>query len=381
MNASGGQLLPISPAARPRSDSDIVNWIRLIRSRRVGPTTFLRLLREFGDVQAAIDGLPEIARAAGVKTYTPLPMIEAEREFQNGRKAGATAICLGSEYYPELLSRLSDPPPVLWAIGNLELLKKDTVAIVGARNASSLGSRMARLLSAEVGSLGFAVASGLARGIDTAAHLAALKTGTIAVMAGGVDTIYPKENSGLAENIAKAGVLISEQPCGLAPQGRHFPTRNRIIAGLSLGVVVVEGAARSGSLITASAALDQGREVMAVPGHPLDARATGCNNLIRDGATLVRSGKEIAAVLENPRILVESESPTPDSLATIPETPEDTQEIPNRILSLLGPTPIPEDQLIRDLALPSQTVSPHLLELELQGKLSRQSGGMLALAV
>ena len=368
----------------PKSDAEIINWIRLIRSRRVGPTTFLRLIKEYRDVEAALSALPEIARNAGVKTYTPFPLIEAEREFQCGLKAGARPVCLGSGLYPPLLARISDPPPVLWCIGNPKLMTRPNVAVVGARNASSLGSRMARLLSGELANLGFSVTSGLARGIDTSAHLAALDGGTIAVMAGGVDYFYPRENTKLAEDIAQSGLLISEQPCGLIPQARHFPTRNRIIAGLSQGVVVVEGAARSGSLITASAALDQGREVMAVPGHPLDGRAVGCNMLIKDGAALVRSGKDVAVVLENaPQNAGDCEAKEPTATAPVQTAVPSgaPADIGTRILNLLGPSPIPEDQLIRELALPSQTVSPHLLDLELKGKLNRQSGGMLALAV
>jgi len=375
---------PIPHAAPPSSEAEAILWIQLIRSRRVGPSTFLKLMTEFKSAAAAIDALPEIARTAGVKTYAPYPLADAEREYAAGVQAGARLICLGTANYPAALARINDPPPILWAVGDLGLLQKDSIALVGARNASSLGTRMARLLAQEIGQQNLVVASGLARGVDTAAHLGALATGTIAVMAGGVDHIYPRENQLLAEKIAKSGVLISEQPMGLPPQARHFPRRNRIISGLSRAVVVVEGAAKSGSLITAREALDQGREVMAVPGHPLDARASGCNMLIRDGARLVRSVRDV----------IEGLSPNdaqPAPIKSIPpkeppiEPPKATVaqalDLSRKILTLLSPSPIPEDQLIRELNLPAQTVSSELVTLELEGKLSRQTGGMLALAV
>ncbi len=365
--------------APPDCEGEAIHWIQLIRSRRVGPTTFLRLMQEFHTAKAALAALPEVARSAGVKTYTPFLRDAAAAEFAAGYAAGAQLICLGSDKYPALLATISDPPPVLWARGRHDLALPDCVALVGARNASSLGTRMARHLAGGMGKEGFTVVSGLARGIDTAAHLAALETGTIAVMAGGIDHIYPAENQKLAEEIADKGLLLSEHPPGLSPQARHFPRRNRIISGLCRAVVVVEGAAKSGSLITAREALDQGREVMAVPGHPFDARASGCNMLIRDGATLVRSGADIIAALTM------HPAPPPAVIAQKPEQPKATlpeaMDLSRKILSLLSPAPIPEDQLIRELKLPTQTVSSQLVSLELDGKLLRQTGGMLSLAV
>ena len=273
---------------------------------------------------------------------------------------------------------------MIWARGRVDLLLRDSVALVGARNASSLGTRMAKLLASDLGKAGYVVTSGLARGIDAAAHHAALPTGTIAVMAGGVDVIYPVENQKLADEIAETGLLISEQPMGLAPQARHFPRRNRIVSGLSRAVVVVEGAAKSGSLITAREAADQGRDVMAVPGHPLDTRATGCNMLIRDGAVLVRSASDVIEALGVPQ-----QAPRPDPIVpsrlTIQEPPKATiseaMDLSRKILSLLGPAPIPEDQLIRELNAPAAAVSSHLVTLELDGRLQRHTGGMLALVV
>lgn len=379
---------PVAKAALPRSDRDQIHWLQLIRSHRVGPATFLKLMAEFGSATAALAALPEIAAAAGVKDYTPFPEAEAEREFTAGRKAGARLICLGAADYPAALQDISDAPPVLWAKGQAALLQRPSLALVGARNASSLGTRMAKLLAGELGRTGYVIASGLARGIDTAAHLASLSTGTIAVMAGGVDFIYPTENHGLAEKLLESGLMISEQPIGLVPQARHFPRRNRIISGISQAVIVVEGAAKSGSLITAREALDQGREVMAVPGHPLDSRASGCNILIRDGALLVRSAKDITDALRHEAQPVVrdlfAEAPAqaiaaPKSMAK--PSVRHALDLSRRILSLLGPSPIAEDQLIRELDLPAQTIASELVNLELEGKLARQSGGMLARAV
>ncbi len=278
---------------RDFQDDDPVDRLRLIRSRRVGAVTFHRLVAEHGSVRAALAALPEVARAAGVEDYAPCPVEVARHEMAQARLAGARLIVPGDPFYPVALEGLPDAPPVLWAIGDVGLLKRPMVAVVGARNASSLGVRMARRLAAALGEAGQVVASGLARGIDAEAHAAALATGTVAVMAGGVDVIYPEENASLAARIAEGGCLLSEQPMGLQPQARHFPLRNRIIAGLARAVVVVEAAARSGSLITARDALDMGREVLAVPGHPFDARAAGCNMLIRDGAVLVRGADDV----------------------------------------------------------------------------------------
>ncbi|RME18614.1 MAG: DNA-protecting protein DprA, partial [Alphaproteobacteria bacterium] len=294
-----------------------------------------------------------------------------------------------------------------WAMGEVGLLQRPLVALVGARNASSLGLRMARKLARELGEAGFVVVSGLARGIDTAAHEASLETGTIAVMAGGVDVIYPPENAPLAGRIAREGGLrLSEAAMGLQPQARHFPQRNRIVAGLARAVVVVEAAARSGSLITARLALDQGREVMAVPGHPFDARASGGNMLIRDGATLVRGADDVIAAIGEASASVDAhprpvtaapdtreaardraargfgeaasgaEAPTPRPGADRRSRAE-TFALHQQILDRLAAHPLAEDQLIRDLAVPAATLAPHLLELELEGRIERGTGGLI----
>jgi len=261
---------------------------------------------------------------------------------------------------------------------------------VGARNASSLGLRMARALAADLAAEGLVVVSGLARGIDTAAHTATRETGTVAIMAGGVDVMYPAENARLAEDIAKTGLRLSEQPMGMAPQARHFPRRNRIISGISKAVVVVEAAAKSGSLITARMALDQGREVLAVPGHPFDARAAGCNMLIRDGALLVRRAADVTEALPAaPRpAAAQAEMPLAPTAPALPAPPaapprdsrslHDTALLHSRILDRLGPSPLAEDQLIRDLAVPANAVTPVLTDLELDGRIRRQPGGLLS---
>lgn len=270
---------------------------------------------------------------------------------------------------------LSDAPPVLWARGRADLLTTPALALVGARNASSSGGRMARQIARDLGAAGFTTVSGLARGIDRAVHEATLESGTIAVVAGGIDIIYPSENAELTAQIAEQGVILSEQPPGLQPQARHFPKRNRIISGLSQAVIVVEAAAKSGSLITARNALDQGREVLAVPGHPFDARAAGCNLLIRDGATLIRGADDVIAAL------APIARPTPPEIsrtkpaqdAAVPPGP-----IRDHILQLVTHAPMAEDQLARDLNLPPQALASELLALELDGTLARQAGGLIA---
>ncbi len=361
----------------PTTEEMRLSWLRLLRSRRVGVSTFFRLINEHGSADAALDVLPEIARSAGVQNYAICPEGVVIAEMRAARTAGATMICYGDRAYPADLADIADPPPILWAIGNTDLLKRPMVAMVGARGASSLGTRMARKLAADLADAGYVVVSGLARGIDTAAHLAALDGGTIAVQAGGVNVVYPKENAGLSDDIGRKGLRLSEIAIGVQPQARHFPRRNRIISGLAKAVVIIEAAARSGSLITARNALDQGREVLAVPGHPFDGRAFGCNALLRDGATLVRSAADVIEVLgqEPPLAITKAQSP-----AIIKRSLRDTSDLHTEILARLGPSPVAEDQLIRDLDIPSQKISPALLNLELDGKIVRASGGMLSLA-
>ena len=370
------------PPLPPTTEDDRISWLRLLRSRRVGPSTFFRLMSEHGTAKAALVALPEVARAAGVKAYEPCPEGVVLAEIKAAKDAGARLICAGTAEYPANLSQISDAPPLFWAIGDTAMLSRPMIALVGARNASSLGLRMARALAKDLGERGYVIVSGLARGIDTASHQAALETGTVAVMGGGVDVMYPAENTALAQEIAQSGLRLSEQPMGLTPQARHFPRRNRIISGMSLATIVVEAAAKSGSLITARNALDQGREVLAVPGHPFDARAAGCNLLIRDGARLVRNADDVIEALP-PRDAahVQAEFPLdpPDEPDTATATTGQVADLHNQILHRLGPSPLAEDQLIRDLALAAHNVSPVLTDLELEGRIKRQPGGLLAL--
>jgi DNA processing protein len=485
-----GLLASHPPFTPPTTEGDRLSWLRLIRSRRVGPATFHRLIAEHGTAEAALDALPDIARAAGVTGYSACPEAEARAELAAGRKAGARLVCYGAPDYPADLMDLPDAPPVLWVIGDTRLLLRPMVAVVGARNASSLGLRMARRMAEGLAAEGIAVVSGLARGIDAAAHEGALAGGTVAVHAGGVDVVYPAENADLAARIAARGARVAELPPGAEPQARHFPQRNRIVSGIALGVVVIEAAEGSGSLITARTAADQGREIMAIPGHPVDARAAGCNALIRDGATLVRnpadviealgpalaaaraaraamapptepeaatpapaarlgrlteaalaairgrmtatdaaarpppppgqaparrtteasatgraSGQAGRAAHGNGRALPQDAGPDPtDGSAAVGRAASDarTQARPTaagqhsgpaapgrpgglahaplhtRILERLGPSPLAEDQLIRDLGVTPAEAAAELLTLELDGVIERQPGGLLA---
>ncbi|WP_424832867.1 DNA-processing protein DprA [Ruegeria sp.] len=369
------QLSSNHPPLPPTTEEDRFSWLRLLRSRKVGPATFRRLLCEHGSAQNALAALPEMARAAGIEGYEICPFGVIEAELKAAKAAKAQLLCLGSADFPDALVDLNDAPPMLWAIGDIAQLKKPAIALVGARNCSSLGARMARGLAKDLGEKGHVIISGLARGIDTAAHLASLETGTVAVMAGGVDVIYPAENTDLARKISKTGLRLSEQPMGVTPQARHFPRRNRIISGLSQAVVVVEAAAKSGSLITARDALDQGREVLAVPGHPFDARAGGCNLLIRDGATLVRSAEDIIEALPK-RVAI----PTEPAKTAPPPASKTSQALHGQILERLGPSPIAEDQLLRDINASAGELGPALVDLELDGRIHRQPGGLLSLA-
>ncbi len=271
------------PAAQPAPlpERERLARLRLARSVNVGPRTHAYLLRRFGNAVRALDALPSLAAAGGKGDYVPCPLADAEAEIEAGQSAGAVMILLGEADYPPLLVEIDHSPPVLWAVGRAEILHRPAIAIVGARNASALGLRTARNLSRSLGEAGQVIVSGLARGIDAAAHDAAMETGTVAVMAGGVDRIYPPEHDRLAARIAEAGALVSECPMGMEPTSRHFPRRNRLISGLARGVVLIEAAIRSGSLITARYALEQGREAMACPGAPEDPRAGGCNQFSR----------------------------------------------------------------------------------------------------
>ncbi|MEN8894040.1 MAG: DNA-processing protein DprA [Planktotalea arctica] len=363
------------------------SWLRRLRSRRVGISTFYRLLSEHGSAAAALQALPDIAAEAGLTKYQICSEQQVQSELAAAARVGAQLVCRGEAAYPDLLAEIPDAPPLVWLRGRAGALTRPMIALVGARNASSLGTRMARALSSELAEAGYVIVSGLARGIDTCAHLAAAKQGSIAVLAGGVDVIYPVENGALADSLLENGALISEQPMGMAPIARHFPMRNRIISGLCTATVVVEAAGKSGSLITARGALDQGREVLAVPGHPFDARASGCNMLIRDGASLVRGAADVISVLadiahvEQPPSLGQMPLPLEPELASTQKPKpslRDMNALHQRILDRLGPSPIAEDQLLRDMGTQTSAMIPVLTDLELSGQIRRAPGGLIS---
>ncbi|MEO1561918.1 MAG: DNA-processing protein DprA [Pseudomonadota bacterium] len=352
------------------SPEDIAH-LRLIRTPRIGPKNFRKLLDEYGSAVAAIEHVPKLAAEAGVKGFELCAERRIVTELKEGAKLGAHPFFWGRTAYPKLLATAPDAPPFFWALGNTHLLRKRVLAIVGARNASSLGVRFARSLAAALGDAGFVIASGLARGIDMSAHEAALKTGTIAIQAGGLTTAYPPDAKALHGQIAKDGLLLSEHPFGLHPQARHFPRRNHILAGLAEALIVIEGASGSGSLITARAALDLGRDVMAVPGHPFDGRSTGCNALLKDGAILVRGPDDV----------IEALNTTPHEPEPITEkTPEQRPIKARSILSILSSTPCAEDSIIRDSGMPVHLATREIATLELEGRVVRDAGGRISLA-
>jgi DNA processing protein len=368
--------------ARILNPSERLDWLRLTRSDSIGPITFYQLLGRFGSAAAALDALPGLARRAGrQKPLTIASRAAAEREMTALERIGARLVGWGEPDYPAALSAVEDSPPLIAVKGNAALLHRPTIAMVGARNASANGRRFARDLALQLGRHGLVVASGLARGIDAAAHEGALPLGTLAVLAGGVDQIYPEENRDLHEMIAERGVLLAETPVGTEPQARHFPRRNRIISGVSLGVVIVEAALRSGSLITARCALEQGREVFAVPGSPLDPRCRGTNDLIRNGATLVESADDVIGVLArhlDAKSVERRASPLADPPPTLPDQGE-IDAARERVLALLSPTPVPVDELVRQSGMPPAVLMPVLLDLELAGRLERHPGNQVSL--
>ena len=367
----------VSPTTLPLAEENLVDRLRLLRSRRVGVVTYRRLIGEHGSAAAALAALPSIARAAGVDSYHVCQRDDAMAELRAGKRLGARLVIEGTDAYPAGLRDIPDAPPLLWALGDHALLTRPAIAIVGARNASSLGLRMAKRLAQDLSAAGYAVVSGLARGIDRAAHEGALDGGTIAVQAGGVDDIYPAEHAALAAEIAAKGLRVSEMPMGVSPQARHFPARNRIISGMARAVIVVEAAAKSGSLITAANALDYGRDVLAVPGHPFDARAWGCNTLIRDGATLIRDADDVLEAIGPPDTDL-SENPAPPVAVPARRTLRDTAKLHRLILDRLSTAPVAEDQLMRDIRACATEVAPVLVDLELDGKIVRSAGGMVA---
>jgi DNA processing protein len=351
------------------------------------------MLRRFGSARAALEALPRLARRGErSQTVAAVSRAEAEAELAALHRIGARLVCWGEPAYPSALAAIEDAPPTLTVLGEVELLRRPMIAVVGARNASANGRRVARELAAALGRAGIVVVSGLARGIDAAAHLGGLETGSVAVVAGGVDVVYPEENRDLYEALAGRGAIVAELPFGTEPQARHFPRRNRIISGMTLGVVVVEAAARSGSLITARFALEQGREVFAVPGSPLDPRARGCNELLRHGATLTESADDVLLQLGPQLHRAEPiPPPTPSPVPSpargggagwgpaAPNEPIADEAGVELILERLGPTPVAVDELVRQCQMSAATVATLLLELELAGRVERHPGNAVSL--
>ena len=357
------------------SDDERLDWLRLIRSESIGPRTFFRLLARFGTAAAALKAAPTMSVRGGRRTAIRVATrSDVIGEFEALDRIGARLIASGEPDYPAMLGAIPDPPPLIAVLGDVALLARRSLAIVGARNASAAGRRLARDFAGEGGRAGLCVVSGLARGIDAAAHRGALETGTVAVVAGGVDVVYPQENTELYDEIVARGAVVSEQALGIRPTAGHFPPRNRIVSGLSFGVLVVEAAVRSGSLITARTALDQGREVFAVPGSPLDPRARGANGLIRNGATLTETVSDVLEALEGPFLNRVPEA-RPLSL-TGGETASDSEVAAARdlVVEMIGATPVTVDELVRECQLSAAVMATVLLELELAGRIERHPG-------
>lgn len=359
-------------------DKDLVARLRLIRTTGIGPVTYRQLMARYGSPEAALAAVPELARRGGGRAPRLAGAADVQAEITRVATLGARHVVAGLAGFPALLDRIESAPAALIVQGDLRLFERRTVALVGARNASAAAMRLARQLAGELGHAGIVVISGLARGIDTAAHQGALASGTIAVIAGGIDNHYPPENEGLQRDIATMGLVVTEQAPGVEPKAGHFPARNRIIAGLSLGTVVVEAAPKSGSLITARMAGDYGREVMAVPGSPLDPRAQGCNELIRDGATLVQSAADIMEAIGTIGGGMVSQPPRRFALDMAAVDASDGERA--ALLSLLGPVAVSIDELIRQSGLAPAVVQLVLLELELAGRLERHAGARVSLA-
>jgi DNA processing protein len=362
--------------SRALNDAQRRDWLRLARAENVGPVTFRELVARYGEPAEALAALPDLARRGGRAAGLANPTAaQAEDELAAGEALGARLICACEPAFPHALAALDPPPPLIWARGNPDLLAREAVALVGARVASAAGQRFARGLAAELGRAGCVVVSGMARGIDGAAHEGALPSGTVAVLAGGVDDVYPPEHRGLYERIVEAGCVVSEREPGRSAVARDFPRRNRIIAGLSRAVVVVEAELRSGSLITARLANEQGREVLAVPGSPLDPRARGTNDLIRQGAAICEGAEDVLRALEGLNGLREPEPPDYRPAADDPDA-----ALVERVAALLSPTPVSRDELVRTADAPAPAVFAALVELSLAGRAELLPGGMVACA-
>lgn len=391
--------LPVAPL----DDKQRLACLRLIRSENVGPATFRALINTYGGATAALAALPDLAKRGG-RTIRICPEGDALRELEAARRIGAVPLFTIEPGYPAVMAFLEQAPPMIYARGDTRLLNSAALAVIGSRRASAAGIKLTRLLASAAGDAGIVVVSGLARGIDAAAHEAALATGTVAVLAGGLDIVYPPEHKALQEQIAERGCLISERPPGLEPKARDFPRRNRIISGISYGVLVIEAAQRSGTLITARFAAEQGREVLAVPGHPLDPRAEGTNSLLKGGATLVTDGADVVDAFRHIMVpgavagrlqaktfepgggrggawhepaMDGAPAPMPSPAGGADPTAETDER--QRIIALLGPAPINADELARSALVPIQKVQIVLLELALAGRLEHHGNQLVSL--
>jgi DNA processing protein len=369
------------------TDRQRIAWLRLIRSDNVGPATFRDLINHFGTAEAALDALPELSRRGGSSRSIRIASTDdAEREIETARRFGAQFVGIGEPDYPPALRQIEGAPPLLAAKGDLSVASLPAVGVVGSRNASISGAKFAAMMAREIGHAGYAIVSGLARGIDAAAHRASLETGTIAAMAGGLDQPYPPENIDLLRAICDGrGLAVSEMPFGWEPRARDFPRRNRLIAGIALGVVVIEAAARSGSLITARLAGEFGRLVFAVPGSPLDPRCEGTNGLLKDGATVTTRALDVLqalAPISQVDLFTHSEADEPEDDGAermLAPPPNDDERL--TIVQALGPTPVEIDDIIRHTGLPASSVYLVLLELDLAGRLDRHAGGFVSLSM
>ncbi len=368
------------------TDRQKIAWLRLIRSDNVGPATFRDLINHFGSAEAALDALPELSRRGGsTRAIRVASVAEAEREIDTAHRLGARFIGIGEPDYPPALRQIDAAPPLISAKGDLTVATLPAVGIVGSRNASISGAKFAAMMAREIGIAGYSIVSGLARGIDASAHRASLETGTIAAMAGGLDQPYPPENIELLDQICQGrGLAISEMPFGWEPRARDFPRRNRLIAGVALGVVVIEAAARSGSLITARLAGEFGRLVFAVPGSPLDPRCEGTNGLLKDGATVTTKAQDVLqalAPISELDLFSQREADEPDdgNSGDRPLAPPPNDDERLIIIQALGPTPVEIDDIIRHTGLPASSVYLVLLELDIAGRLERHAGGFVSL--
>ncbi len=388
-----GDLFQAAPLpVAPLGEEERLACLRLIRSENVGPVTFRQLVNRFGGATEALEALPDLARRGGARrTIRICPRELGERELAAAEAIAARPVFTIEPGFPRPLASLDHPPPMIYVTGRSELLNQPTIAMVGSRNCSAAGHALTRRIAHELGEAGFVIASGLARGIDGAAHEAAVETGTIAVLAGGIDNIYPPEHADLHARIGLAGCLVSEQPPGFRPRGKDFPRRNRIISGISYGVVVVEAASRSGTLTTARFANEQGREVFAVPGHPLDPRAEGTNRLIKSGATMITSAHDVLDVIRpmlempappsRPDDFVggnESGDTVPDDM-TLQSDADLDQSARDAVARALGPAPVHIDDLLRATGLDAQNVQIALLELSLAGRLDHHGAHLVSL--